>query len=379
VSRNISEVELSLVSLPSIFRYLQFNGWNQIAHPNQRIALFEQSDAGGKTRVLLPISAELADSKERIADALLKLSEFYRSPLDVLIQQITRTASDFLKARLFVSDETRNETVSLEAASEIVWHLRNLVGYTACVQKDPRPFFAKASGLAKDFAEHCRFGHTFRGSFGFSVECPISLPDQPNLFGTAETIPFERQVIERIAFGILDTNKAVIDDDTTPLVNNYKRGFNANVCEVLTKTYEAADGLSLDIEVAWSPELKPSVEIARPRLILDGRSYTFLKTAAKELQKVDEPLPTVITGKIVALRRDEPDEDQTQFERFVTMDWEIEKGTTIKIRVPLGPVEYRTACDAHKEGVRIRVSGTPRKEGKFWVLTAAEQLIVLPK
>jgi hypothetical protein len=61
------------------------------------------------------------------------------------------------------------------------------------------------------------------------------------------------------------------------------------------------------------------------------------------------------------------------------MCWEREKQQTVQIRVPLSPQEYIRACDAHKDGSRIRIFGVPEKLGKYWVLTKAHDFAVLPK
>jgi hypothetical protein len=52
-------------------------------------------------------------------------------------------------------------------------------------------------------------------------------------------------------------------------------------------------------------------------------------------------------------------DEQGEFEHIITMCWEREKAKTLKIRVPLTPVQYQPACGAHKEGRRIKILGIP--------------------
>jgi len=41
-----------------------------------------------------------------------------------------------------------------------------------------------------------------------------------------------------------------------------------------------------------------------------------------------------------------------------------------RVRVALEPTDYARACDAHKAGLGVRVTGVVEKVGKFWKLMA---------
>ena len=115
------------------------------------------------------------------------------------------------------------------------------------------------------------------------------------------------------------------------------------------------------------------------KIVLTGTSFQHLAFAAKELEKVNVPEEATVTGPIIALRSEEPplDVGQDTFEHMITMLWEIERGTFIRLRVPLSATEYRQACDAHKEGRPVSIRGKPEKRGKFWTLALARDFRVL--
>jgi hypothetical protein len=164
----------------------------------------------------------------------------------------------------------------------------------------------------------------------------------------------------------------------TYLVAGFKTGMNANMCEKLAEAYEVLEGRDLHFSLSWSPEIKA---ISFPEGIscsLRIDTYEYLKEAAKELQRVDRPIETVISGHIIMLRSEEGiSGNQQSFERMITMLWEVEKNVEVKIRVPLSTTEYRLACDAHKDGRKISIKGFPIKEGKYWHLEKPSNFVVL--
>jgi hypothetical protein len=354
--------------------FLREKGWQEASHPNSHITVFRgkpSTEFEGET-VVLPATEEMADFWDRVWQALHTVAEIEKKPVAQLLQTILTRGIDVIRAR--VEFNSAPSGLSLEDAGKVVPLLRNFVGYAACVQSEPSAFFAKASGIARSFAEHCRFGHTFRGSFGFTIECPIPVSADmplPTMEGLVQATPFERQVIERITRGYEAISHAVAQGNTAPLINNYQTGLNANLCEVLVEIFDALEGKPVEFSTSWAPEIPPSQDLRNsPSMTLEIKAYEVLKAAARELEKVAQPLDTTIMGKIVVLRSEESpsDGEQVEFQRMITMYWEIETNNFVKIRVPLSPAEYRYACDAHKDGKRIKVTGLPTKEGKFWVL-----------
>jgi hypothetical protein len=153
------------------------------------------------------------------------------------------------------------------------------------------------------------------------------------------------------------------------------------MCETLAEAYEVLEGNDLEFSIAWSPELKQRTTFDENQTFnLGFEGSQYLRAAAKELQRVDRPIETTIIGKIWMLKAEEsPYDRQEEFERIISMYWEIEKNIFVKIRVPLTTAEYRLACDAHKEGRKIKIVGFPEKRGRFWHLDKPFGFEIIPK
>jgi hypothetical protein len=267
----------------------------------------------------------------------------------------------------------------LGIAAETISGLREFIGYAAYTHTNPQPFFDKAGAISGEFAKHCLFGHTFQGSFGLTIECPIqTTPDLP-MEGIEPAIPIERQVFERVASGLVALRESVANDSIDPLLAGYTNGFSANMCRKLAEIYEKADGRHIEYDISWSPQLHSIWESSWKPVVFEGRAYDFARVAASELERAEKFPDSLVEGRIVVLKSEMPPglDEQAEFEHVITMFWEREKGQTVKIRVPLSPLQYIEACDAHKEGKMIRISGIPQKSGKFWTLTKSHDFAVL--
>ncbi|MBV8279908.1 MAG: hypothetical protein JO170_32225 [Verrucomicrobia bacterium] len=361
------------VRLDDIRRYILLHGWRQKPHANERIAYFTtDSDQNGDFfSLILPASETVLDAANRSVDALQILAEFEGKAFSEIVQRIRSWDKDVLRARILERTEPLS-SLPLDEAAEAILRLKQLVGYVAYTEVDPKPHFEKAGAISNEFSKACRFGHTFEGSFGFSIECPLPSLNAPlPLEGIPQEVPFERQVMERIAVGLSDLRTATEADDIGPIVQNYHLGFNANICQTLAEIYEQMDGRRIEYDFVWCAEISTEVAANWKPFILQGRAHEILKEAARVLEKTEEQPDTRIQGRIVQLKSDVPpgQGEQGEFEHIITVVWEREKAQPLKVRVPLNPEEYRNACDAHKDGKRIQIAGVPEKQGKFWVLT----------
>jgi hypothetical protein len=361
-------------------RYILARGWTSTEHPNERIEVFETApDAdGGYVSVVLPRSPQFRDSAELINEAVRIVANHHGETLEKTIDHVVRWDRDILRSRFF-KIHGHDDSLPLGVAAETVSTLKEFIGYAAYTHTNPRPFFDKAGVISGKFADHCLFGHTFQGSFGLTIECPLAVTPALELEGQEAPVPIERQIVERVANGLATLRESVAHDTIDPLLAGYLVGLNANMCRKLADVYEKADGRRIEYDISWSPQLRSSCERVWKPVVFDGRAYEFARVAASELEHAEVFPDSKIEGRIVALKSEMPPglDEQAEFDHIITMYWEREKNQIVKIRVPLTPPQYIQACDAHKEGRAIRIIGVPEKAGKFWTLTQGHEFTVL--
>lgn len=369
-----------IVDLGELRRYLLRHGWSRVEHPNNRIELLQtRPDATGDySTVALPASPEFADARSLIREALRLLSEHEGVALSQISDRVQKWDRDVLRARTFLISGSE-DSLPFEVAADTISRLRDFIGYAAYTEFNPQPFFDRAGSVSAEFTKLCRFGHTFRGSFGITVECPLTVTPVLPMDGIEPVVPFERKVFERIASGLGALKRAVEKQSLDMMLRGYQEGFSANMCRALAEVYERADGRRIEYDISWSPELASHIHRDWQPFVFEGRAYEFARAAASALEKVEKFPDSVIEGRVVALRSDTPPglDQQEEFEHVITMYWEREKEQPVRIRVPLSPQQYMEACDAHKHGRSIRIYGVPEKAAKFWTLTRPHDFTIL--
>ena len=360
------------ISLEKLYRFLEDNDWNRVDHPNAHINVFEGLDQTGEhTKLVLPATVDLVDAQSLIYNALDLLAVSLNVSIDSLTAFLVQRITDVLRARSFRL-VGHDDSLPLDIASEWISRMRQLLAASAYTEHEPRPSFEKTGTLGSEFAHHCRFGHTFKGSFGLSIESPVFVnPSIPELEASARQ-PFERRVFERIARGIKNLRDAIEGDSIDILLESYTTGLNANMCRALSEAYEAVDGRRIEYFFAWSSEIPVAEDISGLNpFTFDGRAYEFAKATALQLEQQDDFEEQLIEGRIYQLKSKEPVNptfELLQTDRVITVKWCTDGLPPKSIRVPLSAEDYQLACDAHRDGQMIQVSGKPQKNGKFWTL-----------
>jgi hypothetical protein len=309
---------------------------------------------------------------ERIVSALAKVER--RSPNEIA-RSIRAIGFDAIYSRL-PDSVVRGDTVSLVTAAEHVAALKRALINTAMTEVNPVSHFDQPLKAATDYAEQCRFGHTFRGSFGFTVESPIGPHTGPALLPDAEpTPPFERRVVTRFARGLRALQQARATDDPYILLDGPKQGFGANAYEAAADLIEAS-AVGLTIDLSFSPEWLPPSDMAeQTRINLAPVHAEFAREAGRILRGRFSPEPADVIGTIVGLRSEQvPQLLEPQGSRVLTIKWMSSKHGEIRVTVRVSAEDYLRALQAHEKGQPIRVRGT-LEHRRGWMIVDPSPLV----
>lgn len=365
-------------------RFLRLHSWKPIPLKSPGLIAFTGAPdkEGEKVEIILPTVGDESSVARNLASALNTLSVLLDRPGSEVIRLILGVDRDIFGSRL-ADTQAAHGSISLERAVQVVENLRDLFSYAACTEEDPRTSFAKATSIGAKHAKACRFGHTFAGSFGFVVESPITVSPAPQLLNAEEAglpasaSPFERRVLERIMRGIAFTQEAVTAGSPEPLIMKFKEGFNANLCETLMELLQTVDEANTEFSVGWSPEWVAPKTIPTS-IRLEGKALKYLESAGRYLRSPEQSAEITLTGLLINLRSKsaptETEDDGSSHQ--VTIEGIDNKGAERTLRVVLNPADYRAACDAHRDGKNVSITGRLEKEAKFWVLMAPKDFKV---
>ena len=292
----MSEIELQqarTVPLVTLRRFLTLSGWRQIADIQRGMDVYKFEADGAEVEIVLPQQTTGGEALRRITDALRTLSQINDQDVATVAANIRAVAIDVL--RTTVADAlVRNEAIQLDVAEAFLKNIKKLLSATATTELSPKPFFARVNKKAKEFADECRFGHTFRGSFGFTIETPV-LPAKEIV---EQTPPFERRVMQRVARGLKTVKIAVTEQNPKPITSHFRTGLSANMCETLAELADAVKGERLSFEFAFSPEwsVPPDIVVGE-RYEISTNDVELIVDAAKDLRLQEPNIAIAVPAK----------------------------------------------------------------------------------
>jgi len=369
-----------------LMAFLLENGWSRKVSKDRQVVRFQMTNAGLDKPVNIYFtegSGEQHRNPLEIEEALATVRQFYGIPfgelrhrVDTLAQRDSRIGlhpRDFVTSRVpdrYVVDDT----IDMQVASSLIVYMRSLVEGAAVAEVELGGAFTNASvRSAKSYVEACRFGHTFRGSFGFQVECPLHEAVQFDLFGAGR--PLGRKVSQRIALAMEAVTDAFLRDDVSRLTQ--PSILTARMCNDLADFLEETRVSSFNVGVAFDASFATEVPTRNTEFEVTAASVPILREAAERLQPLPEEQHVNVVGRVVELKAAGiPLAENDSSKRLVTIQWDADEGRR-KVQLELNPQDYADAIRAHENGHHVQVKGTLVRKRKRSALTETSEFKVL--
>lgn len=378
------------VPLGLLRRYLTFHGWRRSEHVAATGAALEghsyadtffRERSNGQRNVdvyilreegledielAVPRTLESRDAARRVAGAIETLSQLEARDRLQIITDVRAIGFDVVKSRV-PDDLVFDDTIHLNQAVNYTANIKKLLAASATTELRPDLYYGRVKKEAAQYADQCRFGHTFKGSFGFTIESPVTPNEEPAFPGMEQQPPFERRVVQRIARGIGVIRDAVRGQDPGIVVGGYEAGFSANMCDEFADLIEQTAPSGMGFGFAFSPEW-PTQPIAE--LWVGPQHVEMSRVAAKSMRERPTMQPVDVSGRIVRLQNQaDPQDllDQTH-EREIILYWKGEEFGEMNVRMSLAPPEYLAAAEAHLQGHEVRAHGRLERRGRVWWL-----------
>jgi hypothetical protein len=402
-NRNVREI----VPLGLLRRYLTLQGWHLAELPGASVPVtnvpsntpnlpdinFFQSRSVGRRNVdvfvlsetglddielIVPRDSNGSDFERRLQGVIVTLSQVEDKEPDQIIGSIRSIGFDVVRSRI-PDTQVIDDSIYLESAKNYINGMKELLAATATTELRPLPFFGRQAKEGVEYSDKCRFGHTYRGSFGFTIESPLSSEKTENLLNIEPSAPFERRVIQRLATGIQHVCEAVDIGDVAPLIDGFHNGFSANGCDRFASLIHdtAYGGMSFDF--AFSPQWAVPSRLARSiEFAVGPRHVEMARVAADRLRGESVSMPADIFGMVVRLQNEADPSDLSAImgEGEISVLHAHDFYGDMHVRITLAPAEYLKAVEAHSLGRAVRVSGTLVRKGRYWYLNTPSTLTV---
>lgn len=324
----------------------------------------------GAVQVMVPTTDTDPDHLERIERAIQTIATVEQRAPDLVAASARAVGFDMFNSRIpdaLVFDDS----IALQIAAKYIDDIQELLAATATTEIEPLAFYGRAKKDAVDFARNCRFAHTFRGSFGFTIESPVEENNTPALPTLDENPPFERKVMQRFARGVRAACMAVDTNDLKPITEGVRDGFSANACEKFAQLIADTSPGGLTMSFSFSPEWRTSEDFTEAlEFKVDARHAEATRLAAKALRDKPFSRPEIIKGRIVNLHNETDPTDllHTAGEREITVHWMSFDLDDIDVHIALTPEQYLLAYEAHGRAKEVTATGTLERKGREWVL-----------
>jgi hypothetical protein len=363
-------------------------GWDRETSSDMCCQVFkspETDDFGNPIRLVLPKRGEIQVDAQDLAGAVHLLSRYYDLDEVGLARDIFESRSDIIKNRVA---NARPDSIPVETASKV---LATLFGVGGDSQRIEKALVLRNKIKLPGFGQMSRLGHTFPGSFGFTVFTPLPGDVQGEL-GIAikngqdrPLVPFERRVIERMAREFIAIDVATGANDIQPLVGEglTSDAVSRRMCDVMSGLWAKGANLELEYKFQWSSRWKTSQDISQGQdaIVLTPNSRKILADASKYLRQQERPGPTkqMVRGLVSDLHKVPGEYAKTDQDRkqLVTIMWEPVPKQIQRVQVELAPDDYQKAVRAHEEERTVQIEGYLRRKSPFYELLDPSPLTAL--
>ncbi|AZO77482.1 MULTISPECIES: hypothetical protein [unclassified Bosea (in: a-proteobacteria)] len=365
----MTDTRITLPSPGLLRRYLKAHGWvaSKLRSPDLKIFRREM-EGEGTLEVIVPETVAVAQGERRIRHAVETLAVLEDRPLSEVVSAINGIGYDTIRERL--PTDFRN-SITLPVAERVIVRNRRLLSFAA-VAEYARSDRSGAQSAADAFVERCRFGHTFHGSFGFTIHSPVGGRPEEDFLEAPPPVPAERQVIQRVMRGL----SAVADEAPAyqpAVLADPAVGFDADMLESLAALLEGSRSEELTFEFNLSPEWQPDEDLSlQTQYVVNARVAELARDIAATLRNASVPSDSRISGYVtkLATKENPADLENLKGSREVTVEW-LTGQKALSVRVLLEPSDYRVAWRAHGEHFPIEVEGNIERAGRGFIVRKA--------
>ena len=345
--------------------YLTSRGWLPRPDGASPKAVEFHNPAYAEVELLLPLKQDVGDFALRMADVVVGLATIeQRSPWEVL-NDLSGPPGDVLRLRVAAPDATLGN-IPLDEGIQLLRGGRDLLSAAAYSTLRPQALYPqKMPKEVREFLRTCRLGQTERGSFIATIVTPIPPEIQTSMDFKDEEFrleiePYPRRVTTRLMSTLSLVSNAIQSGQPGRIIESVEDGVSANLCEALKTMKPVGDQSRLDISVSWARNRVHVPKNVPQTVSFLQESFAFIEEATRQLRRLAFAGSQKYEGAILTVQKMKrplyPD-----LSGRIVIAAEV-GGEAAKVRVDLDEADFRSACDAIRDGKNVRLSGIIRHD-----------------
>jgi hypothetical protein len=362
--------------------YLTSSGWASKPYGSGGEALqFRNSDFRG-VDLLLPLSRDLGDYVQRMADLVVALAKIERRSVGEILNDLSGTSGDVFRLRI-AGSVTSGGNLPLDDGIKLLQGGRQLLWSSAFGLLWPEALHThRRIKRVEDFLKTCRIGQTERGSYVATILAPVPREAQPvlaNLDAGQFQLeqPFARQVTTRAMSSLALISSAIQAGKPEQLLEAVPQGVSANLCDALVMMKPPGDESCLDIQVTWARNRSHLPAEVPMSVSFPQDQFPVIEAVGRQLVTRATSKPERFIGKILSAKRAiKPLIPEVA--GWMVMSTEV-NGNQARVKVDLKSGEFALACEALRDERYAEVRGIIRYEAmaRDYVLTDPSKFRVL--
>ncbi len=365
---------LCSISVRHLVRYLTSYSWAVINCPKfPDITIMRKNFGDREEEIVVPRNQSFADFPERIFDVIYFLSKFENRTIDDILGDLWAIESDVLRIRISGGCVGSGKIPFLDEMT-IKDGLKKVLSSAACQVLEPRSFYKKLHRTeSEQLLRNCQLGQSERGSYVIKFYFPIlnSTPLQGTLPTDDNDKPFARRVAEHLMISLKNIVNSI---DNNMLPNALTPKVNANLCFGLVEM-SGDSKVDLDFQMSWSEEVL--IDTTVPRKVTIHNNYIpMISKMGENLKPQQEVTQNDFIGKISTLSGSENEQGYVEGDIILIL---LVDEDTRKAKAFLDTKRYSEACDAHKNGNYVRISGLLKEKPRLNILEDVSSFEIIPK
>jgi len=333
--------------------------------------------------LLLPLTQELGDYVQRMADLVVALAMIEQRPVWEIPNELSGPSGDVFRLKI-AGSVTTHGNFPLDEAIKLLQGGRQLLWSSAFGLIRPEALHPhRKIKQVEDFMKTCRLGQTERGSFVATILAPVPPEIQPALANLdagqfpLEQQPFARQVTTRVMSSLGLMANAIQAGKPEQLLDAVPQGVSANLCDALVMMKPPGDESRLDIQVTWARN-RPHLPVDVPRSIsFPHEDFTVIEEVGRQLCRRLTAKLERFRGKVLSVKRAlRPLIPEVA--GWMVMATDV-NGTSARVKVDLILDDFTRACDALRDDRFVEVAGIIRHDvmARDYLLTEPSDFRVL--
>lgn len=354
----LEDRRLPMPELGLLRRYLQTLGWRRETTKISDLDLFTIGyQKSPNAEIILPRTVGVPDTTLRIYQALKILSGYTGRTLADISSEVSMFDFDIIRMRL-PDEVVMRASIRLRTAEKFIANTRRFLASAAAAVQENALTVRDAHRVGAAYAEECRLGHTFPGSFGFTVESPAGPLTGQYDDKLKPPPPYQRRIVERIAMGVSQVQYAAEIKDLKWITDNASNGLNADMLADFLSLVADSSASDVIFDFTFTPAWPPVQGVPRITKVTTA-TLSLIEDAIKVLQPPAKAENETVLGTVIRLETRENPADLFHHEgsREVTLDGVSRRAGPVTVKVRLTPQEYLLAVEAHKAGKEVTVSG----------------------